>query len=518
MRYIRRQVPQVHSHQLHFALESGRLRRLMIQQKRTRQTINHSFFLLISLTFCSVAAWGQYPTIGITDFGMQCGTDKSFNCPDTSGITLPTEPGLLRLWDSQVQWADINPTSGCTVSSCMTWTTLDAYLEAINSDPTSPAVIYTFGYTPCWDTSLSSTCTNQGAYEALPPSDLGSGGCADTRGSCTFDQYVDLLVNHCSTSGLCVKNLIKYYELWNEADTTAFWDVTPTATSAQELYDLAYYPATSIIPKVVGGAKILTPSITANGESWMADWVCEEGTNTLLSNYYNIHQYMNDQTPEEAYENVSPGTASSPGTLYPNFNPGATCGGVTNNWQSLPWLVSETNWDWTGTGYLCDTTSPNSQANCDGQIARWQLLLNSPLTTNSEGSVANGAINVSWYWWNATIGDYPVGSANYAEPYYYMQQYMLGGNFTGECTSSGSGNVIITCPFNETYTKSSGAAALWVWTNDDSSVGLTYDLPTGSSYRSYWSIYGVCTSIPSTATSITVTYDPYMLTPTICPA
>jgi hypothetical protein len=491
------------------------------QCKVLRVTRYLPLLALLVLLLLSAPVWGQ---INRTNFGMQCGTNSTANCPTTGGIMLPTEPGMLRLWDSQVQWADIDGTVNCTTSSCMTWGTLDAYLVAIATVPTPPAVIYTFGYVPCWDTSLYSQnkCPGNGSYEALPPVDLGNGKCG--VGSCTFNSFVTALTNHCSNTvpSYCVKDYIKYYEMWNEADSLGYWNVSPASTSALDLYSMVANPVVNIIKKSVTNAVILTPSITGNGEGWMVDWVCDEGTNTLLSNVYDIHQYIdpndNGSTPELVYQNVEPGTASSPGLLYPNYFPTATCNGKTNKWKTLPWMLTETNWYWAGTSYVCNTTSPNSQANCDGQIARLQVLMDSNVPGVSSSKA--GAMSVNWFWWKATIGDHGSGT-NYATPYYYLQQYMLGGSFpatTGTCTFTlQSGSDIVTCPFTETYTDSQGASALWVWTNDDNANGLTYNLPQGSNYQAYWDISGTCTKIPSGTQSITVRYDPYMLVPTACP-
>jgi hypothetical protein len=498
----------------------------MSKRKPSRQLIN----LSLLLTLLPLAGWGQTQGIVNWDFGMQCGSTALTgitNCaPQNSQITLPTEPGLLRLWDSGVSWADINPNNGTTYD----WGTLNEYLQAIGTDPTKPEVIYTFGYVPCW----AVTGCSGGGYQSDPPSDLFNGCDPICSKSANFDTFVKALTTYCYTNSsnqtYCVKDLIKYYEMWNEADSTQYWSPPQIQglNSADILYDLVS-PEISVITGNVSGAQILTPSITGNGEGWMVNWVCEEGTNTLFSNYYDIHQYMGEVsgisiTPEAAYNNVLP---PGGGTLYPNYNPTPTGGcpnGKTNQWQALPWMLTETNWGWNTylnpPQYGCTT---NLQVNggyepddCYGQLVRWQLLLNSPLSVNS--STVNGAANVSWYWWDNTIGDYPGGNGYYAEAYYYMQKYMMGGALTNVCTIAlNSGYHVISCPFTETYTDKNGANALWVWTDDTSSSGLPFAVNT-STYPCYWDIWGSPHPfLPGGGTvTIIINYDPIMLTSTTC--
>jgi hypothetical protein len=502
----------------------------MLRWKRFSELANRLFLSSLLLSLAAIA-WGQTQIITASDFGMQCGSTSITgitNCAPVSGaITLPTQPGMLRLWDSGVSWADIQPTSATAAPQ---WGTLNEYLQAIGTDPTHPSVIYTFGHVPCWAVASCSSVP----WTPIPPDDLFTSCSPICSKSADFDAFVQLLTSYCYTNPTtsqtyCVKDLIKYYELWNEADTSIFWD-PPTITgltSSDILYDMVS-PEASVITTNVTGAQLLTPSITGNGESWMVDWVCSEGTNTLISSYYDIHQYMYlgtssamTITPEAAYQKVVPGTSGSPGTLYPNYNPTPTGGcpnGKTNHWAALPWMLTETNWAYNSglspAQYACTVGTPPSgyyQADCDGQLVRWQLLLNSPLSVNS--TTVNGAANVSWYWWDQTIGDYPGGSANYAEPYYYMQQYMLNGKLNGVCASSSG---VISCPFKQSYGHPPSIyTALWVWTNDMSSGGLPFAF-SGSTYASYWDLWGGCHAISPSTTSITATYDPVMLTARGC--
>ncbi len=104
------------------------------------------------------------------------------------------------------------------------------------------------------------------------------------------------LVNHCSAEGNCVSNLIKYYELWNEANSSAYWSGT-----VSQLYQMMA-PAVAIIKANVSGAQILsTPISNASGyQSWACSWLSQEVTNGILSNIYAFHTYLSDVIPGDS--------------------------------------------------------------------------------------------------------------------------------------------------------------------------------------------------------------------------
>jgi hypothetical protein len=432
--------------------------------------------LLIPLLLLTSAAWGQSGTLTRSDFGMQCGQSTG-NCPvNGSGvITLPTEPGTLRLWDSQVEWSAINPNCATPPCTSWNWNFLDPYLDAIAADTNLKSVIYTFGWVPCWDAAVCNDPTHN--RTSNPPSDLTSSG------STTFNAFVTALVQHCSPAGHCVKTYIKSYEMWNEANSSTYWNVSPISTSTTKLYQLVK-PAVTIIKANVTGATILTPSFTGSGESWAQSWVSNEVASGIISNLYNFHIYLNTSTPETVYTTiVAPGTSSSPGQLYPNFN--------TTGWTARPWLISETNFQTFGTMHPFTCSTAYTVADCSGQVVRWQLIVNS-----------NGALSLDWYNWNSTIGD--LGSAtNYATAYYYMELYMLQGSFPAACSFTTTGGIQTwSCPFTE----SGGTTALWVWT--PSEAGTTFTVPSG--YIDYRDLSGGTTSVTA-GSHINISVEPILL-------
>lgn len=383
-------------------------------------------------------------------------------------ITLPTVPGLLRLWDSTVDWSHLAPTS-----ASYDFSLLDDYLDAIAADPSHPAVIYTFGYVPCWAAGQPQGCgPNSIAPNGtnIPPTDL-----------TVFSTFVTALTQYCNPNNLCVKNLIKYYELWNEANANgphSFWIGTEN-----QLWNMVK-PAAGIIDTNVPGAQILTPSVCdTNGgcigidpQTWQQTWLRLEGpygSATNISDIYNFHVYLKDLTPENRWAEVVLMLATRNNPSY--------------GWTSAPWWDTETNYDG---NFACNTTL-YSQNDCVGQIARWQLL-------HDSNSGPGNSTNLSWYKWNSTIGTNP--DADYLAAYKFIKQYLVNGHFTAACSNSSAQTW--TCPFIE----GNGATALFVWTINEN--GANFAVPSG--YVDYRDLNGGTTGV-STGEPVPITVKPIML-------
>jgi hypothetical protein len=303
----------------------------------------------------------------------------------------------------------------------------------------------------------------------IPPNDL------KTTGSPSFNNFVTEFVQHCSAAGNCAgncppgricasTNLIRYYEMWNEWNTTVRWTGTTT-----QLYQMLA-PAVQIIRANVANAVILTPSTTSGNVAQFKAWLNLETTNGRLSDRVVWHEYLFDHSPEEEWTQF--------GAVYVSTQASLTA------WKNVPWADTETNFD--VNTYACPTTF--SANDCTGQIVRWQLLHSS-----------NGALNLNWFKWNETIGSNP----QYQTAYYYMMQYLVGGKFGGPCTSTGGSTPTWTC----TFTKSDGVtAALWVWTPNEG--GTNFTVPSG--YIDYVDLTGAKTGLKG-GQSITIGPMPIML-------
>jgi hypothetical protein len=408
---------------------------------------------------------------------MQCG-QATGECP--APITLPTVPGLLRLWDSHVFWSSINDQQGGPYN----WKALDAYLDAIAADPSHPQVLYTFGWVPCWNVPDPQTeCIGpwQGS-SPYPPKDLGQG----SNGSATFNAFVQALVTHCTTeqNPVCVKDKIKYFELWNEANTDG-----PNGTwhSTEDALWSMVRPAAGIIKANVPGAQILTPSVCDNRdpnsckanvdfEIWLRDWLALEGpygSTTNISNIYNFHVYLNNETPEARWAD----------TVQNMLAPRTTQAG----WSTAPWWDTETNYNGS---FTCDSPQTFTTEDCIGQIARWQLLHNS-------NSASGNSANLSWYKWNTTIGF--TTDPDYFTAYKSIKLYLTGGSFSSPCSES---TTAWTCPFTEAGSR----PALFVWTTNPN--GANYTVPPG--FADYRDLKGETTAVTS-GEPIIITVEPIML-------
>ena len=181
-------------------------------------------------------------TITKASFGFRCGTGKS---RQFARIRLGRHP-LTTRHDPPVGLAGaVAPAQ--SKSGSYDWRILDAYLDAFIAAHQPRDAMYTFGYTPCWDSKGRCEATWGATY---PPSDL------TANGSPSFNAFVTALVTHCSRAGNCVSDRIKYWELWNEANAGNYWNGT-----VSQLYQLMA-PAIPIIRSKVSGALILTRHTT----------------------------------------------------------------------------------------------------------------------------------------------------------------------------------------------------------------------------------------------------------------
>jgi len=329
---------------------------------------------------------------------------------------------MIRLWDSQVQWHYLNPGRGK-----YNWKILDRYLDTL-ADHQPVDAMYTFGYTPCWDTK--GQCAPAWG-SGSPPDDL------TANGSASFDAFVTALLDHCSAAGHCVKDLIKYWELWNEPNAPHFFNGT-----AAQLYSLVA-PAVPIIRNKVSGAFILTPAPMRADTDWMHDWLQEENRGRL-SDIFSFHLYLLSSTPEARIGMIK--------KMVDMKN-------QTSGWSNTPWIDSETNFD--PVKFACDSKYPSDE--CVGHMVRWNLL-----------QFAYGAQQVSWFFFNTTIGRNP----EYANAYKNMMDWLVGGHFTAACSAKSD---VYTCPFIQ----ANGHHALLVW-----SVSGKGTYAPGNQYADYRDLSG----------------------------
>jgi hypothetical protein len=391
-------------------------------------------------------------------------TSWNFECVQNSGcgpggtwITTVSQPGTTRLWYSGVAWSDLE-----TAPGTYKWTTLDTWLDMV-AEHQPRVILYTFGQTPCWIATVQCTGTGWGAgnsWSNTPPADL------TPSGSPSFTEFVTALTQHCSPAGNCVKNYIKYWEMWNEANLTPYWTGT-----VNQLYNM-FKPVVPIIRSNVTNAKLSTPPVSGGTYTWAQSWMQLENTNGRLSDFYGFHSYMEAFTPEKRMGMVENMVNTK----------------VNNGWSAVPWMNTETNF--VNTTLAC---SPDYTAlECDGQLVRWYVL-----QFAYQGGTAGGASSIGWFDWNG------ISSGGYDTYYDTLMRWLAGATFTASC-SNAKGTTVWTCPLTE----SNGASALIVWNTAESSSytpGTQY-----VDYREFNNTYGGETVVMSRGETVTIGIVPIM--------
>ncbi len=361
---------------------------------------------------------------------------SSFFGMDVNGLTYgtpwPEVPvGTLRLWDSNTPWNMLNPSSGT-----YSWTYLDENIKLAQEN--NAQIIYTFGRTPTWAIAGGAACN--GGYAP--------NGCANAPVLADWDAYVTAIVDHVGPG------VIKYWELWNEANLTLYW----TGTNA-ELVQMAA-DARKIIKAVDPNAVILSPSETDNysagmtctggsnncGSVWLQAWLQAGGAAYIDGVAFHAYPQMNE-TPEQVVSQVAYQRAVM----------------SANGVGSLPLLDTESSW-----GENSDLPAAADQV---AFLARHLILEQS-----------SGVATSVWYaydggdWgplWTKTSGLNEAGEA-----YGQVALWLTGATLATPCAASGT---TYTCA----YTRSSGYTALAVW---NTSGDATFSVPSG--YTQYRDLAG----------------------------
>jgi hypothetical protein len=144
-----------------------------------------------------------------------------------------------RSWDAypNIAWTDVN-----TAPGQFNFSGLDTFMQYNQSRD----MIYTFGRTPQWASSLPNQPGTYGPGQCAPPADLA-----------VWDQYVTAIVTHAA-------GRIKYWELWNEPNSPAFYcgDMPTLVTMASRAY--------AIIKSIDPTATVLSPAMEGTaGSTWM---------------------------------------------------------------------------------------------------------------------------------------------------------------------------------------------------------------------------------------------------------
>ncbi len=141
--------------------------------------------------------------------------------------------GAVRLWDSGVAWAVLQPDPNQPIN----WAPLDAAVA--NAQAASiPEIQYAFGHTPVW-----------AAAQPNQPGPIGNGSASEPANIAYFTNFAYEVAAR-------YRGRITSYDMWNEANLKIYW----TGTSKQ-LADLVI-KGSRAIKSADPNAKVLAPSIT----------------------------------------------------------------------------------------------------------------------------------------------------------------------------------------------------------------------------------------------------------------
>jgi hypothetical protein len=389
-----------------------------------------------------------------TDFGFACNFDNPVTCKAAKWIGTTSQPGTIRLHDTGTTWHRLSPGP-----KGYKWDNLDLWLDSIAAHQPR-AVLFTFNRVPCWNTKEArQACTSRGSPGSpFPPADL------TASGSPSFNAFVEAVTKHCSPSGHCVKDYIKYFEMWNEPNARRYW-----SGSVEELYQMVK-PAVAIIRANVPGVLISTPApFKVENPSWMDEWLALENRNGRISDVYGFHAYIGpgstwnteDDAPEKRFEALVVAMVGKKNKA---------------GWTTTPWMNTETGF--LGGGPFMPTDCPLSQgatdAICDAYLARWFVL-----------QFAYGAQHLNWYWFS-TIGRQDAA-------YDQVMHWLVGSHFTGPCTNKGA---VYECHLVQANERN----AVIVWNAGSTCSGdscRTMSYTVGSQFRSLKELSGKASTIPA---------------------
>jgi Ig-like domain-containing protein len=336
--------------------------------------------------------------------------------------------GAVRLWDADVSWSDVEP-NGPTPD----FTKLDKWFVKIQNQDPNADILYTFGRTPPWASSLpNDTSCGFAPGSCDPPSDV------DTTDQ-MWQDFVVAVVQHSvnSTAGH-----IKYYEIWNEAGNPPTWTGTPAQTARMTVDAIA--KIRSIDPNAV----ILSPSViieSSDGRDFLQNYLQALHTAGGEVDAIAFHGYVQLSGKPLVPEDIQGYLTQMKSIL------------TMNSEGSKPLFDTEASWGDT-TVSNPPFTDPDMQA---GFVARMYLL-----------QWSENVARFYWYQWNnkefGTLWipdpNVPSNPGTVLPPgiaYGQVYQWLVGAVMSQPCISTGS---VWTCQL----TRSGGYQALAVWDSSQS--------------------------------------------------
>jgi hypothetical protein len=371
------------------------------------------------------------PTIPSTLFGL--------TVLNYTNLTPTLTFGTTRTWDAypDVDWSDVNPAPGV-----FQFKNLDQFVsqnQALGVD-----IIYTLGRTPQWASSQPLLAGSYGLGQCAPPSNMS-----------TYDAYLTALVTH-------EKGKIKYYELWNEPQSTQMYCGT-----IQQMVAMAH-DAAQIIKSIDPNALIISPGVTGGpGPAWLSSFLSQGGA--AYVDGIAFHGYWS----AAAEDNV---------TVVKSYQAAMAANGVSSK------FMIDTEASWAGMGDI-GTPSTTAQVSYVGKTYLLQYSL--------------GVSRFVWYaydggaiWGGMLTASGAEGPA--ATAYKQVYNWMVGASMSTPCSQASNG--VYTCGL----TRSGGYSAQAVWIPKKTG---TYTVPAG--FTQYQDLAGAVH--PITGTTVQIQDQPILL-------
>lgn len=329
--------------------------------------------------------------------------------------------GLLRLWDTETRWFDLEPSD-----NNWSWERMDGLVQLAKSDANTE-VLYTLGMTPQWAAQYPGPMG--GVY--------GWGSTSAPRNITDWEDYVTNVVNH-DPPGAIPPGSIKYYELWNEVDYGAFWSggVDKMLELQQSTWNILHPPMDTIVDS------LLSPNITNNGLRWFAEYLEKGGGETV--DIFAFHYY-----PQSMMEDAIPYLEAVKSMLRKH---GYCC-------ESDPGDCPKCKPIWNTEGAISIDTTILSTEQQRAAVARSYIV-----------QWAFGIENFSWYFWentasNISLSNYPsAGAAEAGKAYLTTRNWLVGSTMVSK--------IIDNTVWKIKIIKENGGIAWIVWdTACDNSTG-----------------------------------------------
>jgi hypothetical protein len=291
---------------------------------------------------------------------------------------------------------------------------IDPFVKGAPKDSNGVAQVdLVMGWTPGWAASSQKGCktqTNGTLACPAPPENLQD-----------WTDFITAVANH--YNGVTAPQ-VKYYEIWNEANTASFW--TGSVSQLVQMAEIAYP-----ILKQNRYSSVLTPSVVwaPSGTGWMAEYLAGGGAS--VADGVSFHGYPSQTGKGVPLPVPLPGSPASTNAAIQTMVAGYRTVADSNGMSGKPLITTEGGWGVNG------VSDPDMQA---AWITQYEIL--------QAGLAATDNLETqTWYTWGLALsGTIETSTRKPTEAGLAYQQVMkrwLLGTTPSPCTNSGN---LWSCP------------------------------------------------------------------------